>query len=194
MHPKAKESDIVIQKLENEVLVYNLKTNKAFCLNQTSAAVWQRCNGENSVSEIASRMRREFDSSVDEDLVLLSLEQLGKDGLLEGTGSRSFAMNAVSRRDLIRKVGAASLVALPLVSSLIAPKSISAQSGCPIADNNMNAAADGCACIGANDCVSGCCGTVSGPRICAPVGADPAGSACRANCECANSCSGGVCT
>ena len=39
--PVARKEGLVIQETSNEVLVYDLTINKAFCLNQTSAIV---CN------------------------------------------------------------------------------------------------------------------------------------------------------
>ncbi|HZH35571.1 MAG TPA: hypothetical protein VEX64_12070 [Pyrinomonadaceae bacterium] len=37
--PKARENDLVVQELKDEVLIYDLKINKAYCLNETSAAI-----------------------------------------------------------------------------------------------------------------------------------------------------------
>jgi hypothetical protein len=38
-NPKNRKNDIVIQELKDEILIYDLTTNKAYCLNETSAAV-----------------------------------------------------------------------------------------------------------------------------------------------------------
>lgn len=38
-HPKGRTNDIIVQELDGEVLIYNLKDNKAFCLNETSSLV-----------------------------------------------------------------------------------------------------------------------------------------------------------
>ena len=42
-----------LQEMPDEVLVFDLETNKAHCLNQTAAFVWKACDGVNSVAEIA---------------------------------------------------------------------------------------------------------------------------------------------
>ena len=186
MRPKARESDIVIQDIEDEILIYDLISNKAYCLNETSAAVWQICDGTLSVSEITSKLRKELDSSFDENLVLLSLEQLAKDNLLEETSGESFLMNKVSRRDLIQKAGATSLIALPLISSIVAPKAAHAQSMmCPDPDNNANLGAIGCDCNQDNDCISTCCGQ---GNACFANGGKIATAPCEQDCECINSC------
>ena len=44
--PSTRKSDIVVQKTGEEVLIYDLKVDKAFCLNETSALIWQACDGK----------------------------------------------------------------------------------------------------------------------------------------------------
>jgi hypothetical protein len=54
--PKARTADLVINDLTDEVLVYDLKRDKAHCLNPTAAAVWKLCDGKSSAAEIAGRL------------------------------------------------------------------------------------------------------------------------------------------
>lgn len=35
-HPISRKANIVLQEFENEILIYDLSINKAFCLNRTS--------------------------------------------------------------------------------------------------------------------------------------------------------------
>ncbi len=51
--PLARSQDLVIQEMPGEILVYDLQTNKAHCLNETAAAIWKSCDGENSVGDIS---------------------------------------------------------------------------------------------------------------------------------------------
>ena len=51
-NPKGRHNDLVVQDSENEVLIYDLKLNKAYCLNETSALIWRLCDGTKSVAEI----------------------------------------------------------------------------------------------------------------------------------------------
>lgn len=127
--PLARNTDIVLQEFGNEILIYDLRTNKAFSLNETSAMIWQACNGNESVSEIAENLAKKFKSPISEDFVWLALEQLKKDNLLENFAEVSTDFGGLSRREVIRKVGLSTLVALPLISSLVAPMAIHAQSG-----------------------------------------------------------------
>ncbi len=81
--PSARKSDIVVQDSVNETLIYDLKSNKAFCLNETSTLVWQLCDGRNLVSEISDAMSVQLKTLVSEDIVWLAVDQISKDGLLE---------------------------------------------------------------------------------------------------------------
>jgi len=126
--PKAREENLVVQELDGEVLIYDLNTNKAFSLNETSSLVWQLCDGDKSVSEISESISRKLDSPANEDLVWLALEQLKKEKLIANGEEVVSNFAGMSRREVIKKVGLGTMIALPLVSSLVAPTAVSAQS------------------------------------------------------------------
>jgi Coenzyme PQQ synthesis protein D (PqqD) len=117
---QARTEGLVIQEMSDEVLVYDLNTNKAHCLNQTAAFVWKKCDGKNSVSDIASLLQNEFKAPVQDDLVWLAIDQLSKDNLLE-TKEIASPISGMSRREVVKRIGLASVIALPIVASLIAP-------------------------------------------------------------------------
>ena len=71
-------------------------------------------------------------SLVNEDFVLLALDQLNNDGLLAEGFKQNDRFGGLSRREVIRKVGISSMVALPIVSSIAAPKAAAAQSVCVV--------------------------------------------------------------
>ena len=77
-YPKVRVADIVVQEFADEILIYDLQTNKAFCLNETSAIIWQSCDGKNNISEITEFISRKTNSSVSEDLIWLAIDQLKK--------------------------------------------------------------------------------------------------------------------
>lgn len=121
INPIARKSNLVVQEMETEILVYDLSINKAFCLNGTSALVWQFSDGNNSISEIADLMSKRLKTLISEEFVWLALDQLKRDNLLENNSEFEVKLNGLNRREIIRKVGLASMVALPLISSVIAP-------------------------------------------------------------------------
>lgn len=57
-NPVARQSGLVVQEMPEEVLVYDLETNKAHCLNQSAAFVWKSCDGKNSVMDIVREFER----------------------------------------------------------------------------------------------------------------------------------------
>lgn len=126
--PLVKTSEILVQELENELLVYDLQANKAFCLNETSAIFFQLCDGTKTVAEISHSIAKKTNQPITEDLVWLALDGLKKDKLLEESEKFEINFNGLNRRQVIRKLGLASLIALPIVSSVAAPNAAMAQS------------------------------------------------------------------
>jgi len=126
--PNTRNNEILIQEVAGELLVYDLKTHKAFCLNSTSALVWRRCNGKRTSTQIAVEISREIKTAVEVETVWLALDQLDKEGLLDNGEESESPFTELSRREIIRRVGFGSTIGLPIVSSIIAPRSFVAQS------------------------------------------------------------------
>ncbi len=117
--PAARSENLVIQELPEEVLVYDLDTNKAHCLNQTAGFVWKACDGKNSIADIVKSLETQTGNTVSENLVWLAIDQLNERNLLNEKVSPKFA--GESRRQVLKKIGFASVVALPIIASLVAP-------------------------------------------------------------------------
>ena len=118
-NPVARTTGLVIQDVPDEVLVYDMETNKAHCLNKTAAMVWKSCNGTRSVSQIAEFVGAQSGEKVADDLVWLAIDQLSSNDLLEKPVKAEF--KGISRRDVIKRIGLTSMVALPIIASLVAP-------------------------------------------------------------------------
>jgi hypothetical protein len=127
-YPVSRKDNLVVQELNGEVLIYDLTDNKAFCLNKTSALVWQACDGHKSVAEISDFISHKLSSPVNEDLVWFALDQLKKERLLENGNEIPNQFAGMSRREVVKKVGLGSMIALPIVASLVAPAALQAQS------------------------------------------------------------------
>ena len=151
-NPIARQNGLVVQEMPDEVLVYDMDTNKAHCLNHSAAQIWKSCDGKNSVAD----MVREFDGKVTEDFVWLAIDQLNENNLLENKVAPRF--QGQSRRQVLKTIGLASVVALPIIASLVAPK------------NALGAVS--CACTGVGQCVgrTGCQSqnNCNGFGVCAP--------------------------
>lgn len=118
--PLSKNKNIVVQETDKELLIYDLLTNQAFCLNETSAIVYLACDGKNTFEELKHQ------TGFSDSLILLTLDELQKQNLCQG--ERIDYLQGISRRELIHKVGLASMVALPLISSIVVPRAVDAQS------------------------------------------------------------------
>ena len=126
--PKARVSHLVIQNSGNELLIFDLKTNTALSLNETSARIWQSCNGKREAADICSYLEESDGVYVNQDLVLLAIRQLGDSNLLAAKTPDSGKLERVSRRKLLRQIGTGSAVALPIIHSIVAPQASAAGS------------------------------------------------------------------
>ncbi len=116
-HPKARTEKLIIKELPDETLVYDQETDKAYCLNSTAADVWRNCDGSRTMSDLREVIQSQSDLAVPEEVVWVALDQLEKFDLLERGATRAFRLRGISRRDIIRKVGMAT-VAVPLIVSI----------------------------------------------------------------------------
>ncbi len=155
-NPIARQNGLVVQEMADEVLVYDLDSNKAHCLNHSAALVWKSCDGTNSILDIAREFESNGGGKVSEDLVWLAIDQLNEKGLLEGEIAPRF--QGQSRRQVIKTIGLASMVALPVIASLVAPKNAMGSINC-----SCGAPAD-CATQGQCPSISTC----NGSGVCAP--------------------------
>lgn len=119
-NPIARQNGLVVQEISDEVLVYDLDANKAHCLNVSVALVWKSCDGTNSVREIADQFQANGGGKVTEEFVWLAIGQLNENNLLESKVHPKFTGR--TRRQALKDIGLASMVALPVIASLVAPQ------------------------------------------------------------------------
>jgi len=118
--PRARRDGLLIQKLDDETLVYDLERDEAHCLNKIVALVWERCNGETTDQRMAGLLQKQFQMEVDVDLVWLAVKQLHRFHLIEAGKKSALPARSVSRRKLLLKYAPAAL-ALPVIMSISAP-------------------------------------------------------------------------
>jgi hypothetical protein len=153
--PRMRDQRLVIDELPDEILVYDLDRHKAHCLNHTAAMVWRHCDGKTSPPEIARRLQRELDQPFNEDLVWLALRQLDKINLLERPIALPTQLAGMSRREMVRALGIAAAVAVPLVTSIIAPTAAEA-STCLPKGATCSATIQCCSALGCNTSSNKC--------------------------------------
>jgi hypothetical protein len=115
--PLSRSKNIVVQNVDEELLVYDLGTNKAFCLNETTKTVFNACDGKTTINELIAQNK-----NLNDGIVRLALEKLSSQNLLEGKIESN-----ISRRQLLARAAAAS-AALPVLTIIVAPTAVHAQS------------------------------------------------------------------
>jgi hypothetical protein len=154
--PRLRTEDIIVRELEGELLIYDRGTNHALCLSQAARTVVDRCDGRSTVGDVVAELAASESCEAAEVIVLDVLRRLKKEGLIDGPFDEPAPEAMPTRRQVLK---AASLigVSVPLVSMLLVPASVSAQSGC---------AGAGQPCVqGGTPCCPGlsCINTESGP-------------------------------
>ncbi len=127
--PKARKEGLIVRVLGEETLVYDLERDRAHCLNRLAALTWQHCDGKTTAPELISLLEDELPKSGKKDLVLSALHQLSQAHLLQGKLKRPEETSRLSRREVIRRLGRAAAISLPLVMSITVP--VRAQFGTP---------------------------------------------------------------
>ncbi len=130
--PLAKTQDIVIQDLGKEILIYDLRINKAFCLNETTSIVFRHCDETTGFSDLQLKYK-----DLSNEIILLSIDILKKNNLLDSENYES-DFGGLSRREVIKKAGMASMLSLPVISILAVPQAAAAQSQCLNAQCTFN--------------------------------------------------------
>lgn len=133
--PMARTADLIEQEINKELLVYDLQSNKAYALNETSKNVFKVCDGKTSFDDL----KRQYNYT--DDLIYLALDELKKNNLVNGDYTSPFA--GINRRTVIRKVGLASMIVLPVIASLSAPMASMAASPLICVAPNAGGAAGG---------------------------------------------------
>jgi hypothetical protein len=182
-NPIAKTDNLVIQELGNETLVYDLDSNKAYNLNETSSFVWQNCDGKKGIADLAFALQKKANQPIKQEVVWFALNELKKEGLVSFETETPQELTGLSRREVIKKIGLGSMIALPLITSLVAPTAAMAQSGSSgnpgevdscdetAQGRDLNKTPNDGACKGNGNCCSNnCCATAGGADgICRPA-------------------------
>ena len=127
--PQARKEGLIIRVLGEETLVYDLERDRAHCLNRLAALIWRRCDGKTTVADLMRLLQDELPASGKEDLILSALNQLSRAHLLQEKLKNREETSRLSRREVMRKLGRAAAISLPLVTSITAP--VRAQIGTP---------------------------------------------------------------
>ncbi len=130
-YPKARTENLVVQFLPGETLVYDVTSNEAHCLNETAGFIWSMCSGEVSIDEITRSATAAFGKPVNADLVDFAVKELHSRKLLSESAVELPMLT--NRREAIKRIGLTSAVAIPIIASLVAPRSAMSFTSCACA-------------------------------------------------------------
>lgn len=114
-------NDLLVRKVGIEVIIYDRKSQKAHCLTNIAASVWQLWEANKSVREICVALEQP-----DEQQVWAILSELRSAGLLANPIPDIAYDNKLSRRELVKKAGVGIALATPFLTSIIVPPPASA--------------------------------------------------------------------
>lgn len=126
--PTARKQQLITKEVDDELIVYDREGDRVHCLNSTAAFVWTHCDGQTSVAVIARLMEDQFKTPVPPEIVIYALEQLRQSKLVDYPAIPP--KQRLSRRTVMR-LGVATALTLPLISSIVAPTAAQAASCLP---------------------------------------------------------------
>jgi hypothetical protein len=137
--PRARDNDLVVERMADETLIYDLRRHKAHCLNPTAALVWRCCHERRSVTETVVLLDSGLPPGKAESIVWMALARLEQARLLSEPPAFPQARSRYTRRRVIRTLGlgVAATLLLPLVDSIVSP--VAAQAGSCVTEAQCNA-------------------------------------------------------
>ena len=128
--PRVRTEGLLVQDVLDEVVVYDLDRDKAHSLNSTAASVWAQCVRQVPRAEAVELLSQKLGPGKGETALDFALAQFHRAKLLQGPSPRAEGM---SRRAVMRRIGlAAAAASVPIVTSLVAPPAVHAQSCVPL--------------------------------------------------------------
>lgn len=136
LRPRARSERLLTETLESgEVVVYDLDSDRAHCLNPAASAIWRHCDGGHTVSDLARHIGEALSLSADAaDLAArVAVDELHQAGLLEQYDPQESLAPGIDRREMIRRlgIGASVAVMVPAIMSIVAPTPAAAASQLP---------------------------------------------------------------
>lgn len=155
--PRARDAELVVERLLDETLVYDLVRHKALCLGPRTAWVWRQCDGKTTVEEIASRLARELREPVGDEVIWVALRRLDRAHLLRGSMPAASGRPSASRRDWMRRaalLGGFSILSLTVPAAALAASCLPKHARCDPTDPNR--CCPRCFCNSSRMCAGSC--------------------------------------
>jgi coenzyme PQQ synthesis protein D (PqqD) len=158
--PRARRTRLIVRRLPEETLVYDLDRSRAHCLGVTAASVWRHCDGRSSAARIADGVRKETGVDVGEAGVWVAVDRLAEARLLD----QPLPEGGRSRREWLKQ---AAMVGGLTVVSITAPLSVEAATCVADCATRPNTPAGNCGAIPCCPPAMGRCCAQSAGSFCA---------------------------
>lgn len=183
--PTPRAEGLLVQKVVEEAVVYDLESKEAHCLKPLAAFVFEACDGTASVAQISERARSSLGVSITEASIADIVCELEQSKLLE-VPLLVMDSDGVSRRDMMRRIafaGAAASVAGSMITTVAAPSALAATTSCTgqaqgcnctkvvpngnlVQVNTLCASGHCCGAGGNARCNIGCCTSSNNGQLC----------------------------
>ncbi|GLQ34751.1 hypothetical protein GCM10007939_10340 [Amylibacter marinus] len=154
IYPAHRTEGVIVKKLKDETMIYDLDNHSATCLNAVAGSVWDLCDGAHDVDAILEQSLAQDMASVE-----VALGQIGQAGLLQ----QEFISAGPTRREVFGQlIGGARVAAIaaPSVLSMAVPAAAQAMS-C-IGDGVFGCASVADCCDPDSICLGGVCTSFPG--------------------------------
>ena len=128
MNPEA-NTNILVEELADETLVYDLHSHRAHTLNPTAAYLFQLADGTRTERELAELASDHFGEVATVDVVRIGLERLKRAGLVKWDG-RAPTAEGMTRRQALAKLATVGIL-IPAVMTIVSPTPAQAVSMIP---------------------------------------------------------------
>ena len=130
-----RREDLIVQKLGEEIIVYDRATHRAHSLNRSASLVFEQLDGKHDAAGIAKQLGQSLGRTSQAEIVATALNELAEANLLQPGA-------ALPRRSLLRGLAVA---LIPVVATIAVPTAAAAAS----------CAAYGDTCVYGSDCCAG---------------------------------------
>ena len=188
--PYARREALVYESVDGQLVIYDELTQVAHSLSSAATLVWEACDGEHTVEEIAS------ERGLTTDMVLRAIAELDTCGLLDHGPTPGYSRRDAAKR--IAQVGGAAFAAPLIYSVAIAPAMAAAscaadgtsQTIFPTADPQCPATTPGQKAADASCCSGFCYTDDAATATCASAACGGINTACTSGTQCCS----GTCT
>jgi hypothetical protein len=128
-NPRVRHSNLWAEELNEQYVIYDTHSQTVHGLNRTMSWLWSHCDGSRTLDDLIAAMQRDTGDDNARSLITVGLKQLAEANLLEpGSVDLNAVMAEPSTVGRRAAVAAGLSIAVPMMTSIIAPTPAAAKS------------------------------------------------------------------